>query len=250
QSIRDPNPVTKLSHVDGRIKVFLTVAGLLAATSTRSWLLPFCFGCLSLLLLRSIGVSGQLLWRRLRPVLFLAIFVGGTQIFINGHSPLFDLNIFSFHLIGYQEGLTKGSLFAARIFGAISVMSVLTFTTTVQEWIQALAWFRIPQSVIEIMTLAYSSLFTLLDELERLQKAQQMRLGYCSWWRSVQSIGAVGGILFIRVFDKSVRLWQAMRCRGYNGQISVFNDHTLRRKDILVSGLGLVMILGSWVIGR
>ncbi|WP_158291382.1 cobalt ECF transporter T component CbiQ [Desulfosporosinus sp. Sb-LF] len=248
--IRDPNPVTKLSHVDGRIKLFLTVAGLLAATSTRSWLLPFCFGILSILLLNLVGVSGHLLWRRLRPILFLAIFVGATQIFINGHTPWFEWNIFSFHLIGYHEGLMRGSLFAARIFGGISVMSVLTFTTTVQEWIQALAWFRVPQLVIEIMTLAYSSLFTLLDELERLQKAQHMRLGYGTWWRTIQSIGAIGGILFIRVFDKSVRLWQAMRCRGYNGEISVHHDLVLRKQDLLVSGLGLIIILGSWVIGR
>ncbi|HBW34852.1 MAG TPA: cobalt ECF transporter T component CbiQ [Desulfosporosinus sp.] len=250
QGIRDQNPTTKLSHVDGRVKVLLTVASLLAATSTSSWLLPFCFGVISLLLLRFVGVSWRLLWRRLLPIFLLATFVGGTQIFINGHTPLFEWHIFSFRLIGYYEGIERGALFAARIIGGISIMSVLTLTTTVQEWIQALAWFKVPQFLIEIMTLAYSSLFTLLDELERLQKAQQMRLGYGTWWRSIQSIGAIGGILFIRVFDKSVRLWQAMRCRGYNGEISVLNDRALKRNDILVSGLGLMIILGSWFVGR
>ena len=248
--IREQNPTTKLSQVDGRVKLFLTVAGLLAATSTGSWILPFCFGIGSLLLLRLVGVSGHLLWRRLRPILLLATLIGVSQIFINGQTPLFQWDIFSIHLIGYHEGMERGELFAARILGGVSVMSVLTFTTTVQEWIQALAWFRVPQVVIEIMTLAYSSLFTLLDELERLQKAQQMRLGYGTWWRSIQSLGAIGGILFIRVFDKSVRLWQAMRCRGYNGEISVLNNSALKRKDILVSGFGFIMILGSWLVGK
>lgn len=250
QGVRDQNPTTKLSGVDSRVKLLLTVAGLLAATSTRSWLLPFCFGIISLVLLRLIGVSGRLLWRRMLPILMLAAFVGSTQIFVYGHTPMFEGHIFSFHLIGYYEGIDRGALFAARIIGGISVMSVLTFTTTVQEWIQALAWFRVPQFLIEIMTLAYSSLFTLLDELERLQKAQRMRLGYGTWWRSIQSIGAIGGMLFIRVFDKSVRLWQAMRCRGYNGVISVHNNYALKRQDILVSGFGLMIILGSWLIGR
>lgn len=250
QGIRCPNPPTKLSQADGRIKLFLTLAALLAATSTRSWLLPFCFGCLSLMLLSIVGVPGLLLWRRLRPILFLAAFIGVTQIFINGHTVWFEWNVFSFHLLGYREGIATGSLFAARIFGGICLMSVLTFTTTVQEWIQALAWFRVPQFIIETMTLAYSSLFTLLDELERLQKAQYMRLGYCTWWRSVQSIGTIGGILFIRVFDKSTRLWQAMRCRGYDGKISVLSDRALKKQDILVSCCGLLIILGSWVIGR
>ena len=250
QGIREQNPNTKLSHVDSRVKLLLTVAGLLAATSTRSWLLPFCFGIISLVLLRLVGVSGRMLWRRMLPILFLATFMGGSQIFINGQTPMFEWNIFSFHLIGYYEGIERAALFAARIFGGISVMSVLTYTTTVQEWIQALAWFRVPQFMIEIMTLAYSSLFTLLDELERLQKAQKMRLGYGTWWRSVQSIGAIGGILFIRVFDKSVRLWQAMRCRGYNGDISVHNNYALKKQDALVSCLGLMIIFGSWLVGR
>lgn len=250
QGIREPYSQTRLSSVDGRVKLLLTVAALFAATSTRFWYLPFCFGSLSLIVLILVGVNLQSLWRRFRPILVLAGFIGLTQVFMNGHTVWFKWHLFSMEWTAYKEGVDRGALFAARIFGGFSVMSVLTFTTTVQEWIQALAWFRVPQSIIEMMTLAYSSLFTLLEELDRLQKAQHMRLGYGSWWRSMQSVGAVGGILFIRVFDKSMRLWQAMRCRGYEGSICVQNEQILTQKETLISGLGLMMILGSWLIGR
>ena len=119
QGIREQNPTTTLSHDDGRVKLLLTVASLLAATSTRSWVLPLCFGIISLLLLRIVGVSARMLWRRLFPILLLATFVGGTQIFINGHTPLFEWNIFSFRLIGYYEGIERGALFQLGLLAGL-----------------------------------------------------------------------------------------------------------------------------------
>ena len=100
------------------------------------------------------------------------------------------------------------------------------------------------------MTLAYSSLFVLLEELQRLQKAQRMRLGYITWWQTVKSTGTVGGILFMRVFDKSQRLWQAMLCRGYDGNIRVSYERSLTYQEGLLAILGFGIILSGWFIGR
>lgn len=59
-------------------------------------------------------------------------------------------------------------------------------------------------------------------------------------------ISTVGGILFMRVFDKSFRLWQAMLCRGYNGKIQVSYERKLTRGDLVVAVFGVVLIIGSW----
>lgn len=175
---------------------------------------------------------------------YVAVLIGLTQIFFYGHSLWFQWNIGFVRLSGYYEGMERGLLLASRVFGRMSVMLLLTMSTSVQEWVSALAWFKVPLTVIEIMTLAYSSLFVLLEELERLQKAQRMRLGYESWWQIVRATGTVGGILFMRVFDRGYRLWQAMLCRGYNGKIQVSYERKLSRRDVVVAVLGLVLIMG------
>ncbi len=243
-------PHTVLSKIDGRVKLLLTFSGLVAAVSSKSWQVPFFFGIVSLLILLIAGVSIRMLGRRLLPVFFIASLIGITQIFLWGQIPWFNLNLGFFHLVGYQEGLSQGMLLSSRVFGGMSVMFLLTLTTSVQEWVSALAWFRVPLSIVEIMTLAYSSLFVLLEELQRLQKAQRMRLGYITWWQTVKSTGTVGGILFMRVFDKSQRLWQAMLCRGYDGNIRVSYERSLTYQEGLLAILGFGIILSGWFIGR
>ena len=243
-------PQTVLAKIDGRVKLFLTLSGLMAAVSTKSWEVPFSFGTVSLLLLLIAGVSVHILAQRLRPIFYIATLIGVTQIFLWGQTPWFEWNLGFIHWVGYKEGLEQGLLLAARVFGGMSVMFLLTLTTSVQEWVSALAWFRVPLSIVEIMTLAYSSLFVLLEELQRLQKAQRMRLGYNTWWQTVKSTGTVGGILFMRVFDKSQRLWQAMLCRGYDGNIRVSYERSLTHRDGLLAILGFGAILSGWVVGR
>lgn len=243
-------PPNALSKIDGRVKLFLTVSGLVTAVSTKNWEVPFIFGTFSLLLLLIAGVSICILSRRLRPVLYIAALIGVTQIFFWGQTPWFKWNFGFLLLVGYREGLAQGILLASRVFGGMSVMFLLTLSTSVQEWVSALAWFRVPLSIVEIMTLAYSSLFVLLEELQRLQKAQRMRLGYITWWQTVKATGAVGGILFMRVFDKSQRLWQAMICRGYDGKIRVSYERSLTQMDGVLAILGFGVILSGWIYGR
>jgi len=240
-------PESRLTRFDGRVKMFLSLLALAAVVSSRHWQYPFAAGVLSLLILGLAGVRLSQVWRRLRPVLLVSGIVGVTQIFFFGSSVLFQWKVGPLLLTGYREGLTQGALLSSRVLGGMSVMFLLTLSTTVQEWVSALAFFRVPLSIVEIMTLAYSSLFVLLEEIDRLQKAQRMRLGYSSWYQSIKAVGAVGGILFTRVFDKSLRLWQAMLCRGYNGEIRVTYARKLQTGDFVLVSTGFCFIALSWV---
>lgn len=243
-------PQTILTRLDGRVKLLLALAGLLAAVSTKAWQLPAVFGLASLALLLGVGVPARLVFQRLRPVILIAALLWLTQIFFTGQTPMFEWDLGFVHLSGYEEGLLQGRLLAVRVLGGMSVMLLLTLSTTVQEWVSALAWYRVPATVIEVMTLAYSSLFVLLEELDRLQKAQRMRLGYGSWWRTVKTTSSIGGVLFLRVFERSKHLWEAMLCRGYEGEMRVNYLRTIRRGDIVLAVAGLAIIIAAWVGAR
>ncbi|MDI6878722.1 MAG: cobalt ECF transporter T component CbiQ [Desulfitobacteriaceae bacterium] len=241
-------PKSKLSDIDGRVKLVLTFVALFAALSAKVWILPVVFGCLSLVILLYAGVPRSRIRRHLIPVFYVSILTGITQIFLSGHTLWFQWDFIFFRLTGYSDGAVQGALLASRVFGGMSIMLFLTLSTPVQEWVNALSWFKVPLSIIEVMTLGYSSLFILFEELERLQKAQRMRLGYRTWRRRVWAVASVGGILFIRVFDKSQRLWQAMTCRGYNGSsIQVVYQRKFTRQDRMLSSFGLIFIVVTWL---
>lgn len=242
-------PRSKLSGIDGRVKLVLTLAALSAALTAKVWLLPAGFGCLSLVILLLAEVPGSQIRQHLLPVVYVSALTGITQIFLSGHIQWFQWNFYFFRLTGYADGAWQGALLASRVFGGMSIMLFLTLSTPVQDWVNALSWFKVPLTIVEVLTLGYSSLFILFEELERLQKAQRMRLGYRSWRLRVWAVASVGGILFIRVFDKSQRLWQAMACRGYNGDsIQVVYQRKFTSTDGVLSSLGLMFILVSWLV--
>lgn len=243
-------PPSILSKIDGRAKLMVSCFALLAVVSSSNSLLPLGLGLLSLIILILAKIPYQVIWLRLRPVFYVALLIGITQVFFTGHTPWFEWNLYFFHLTGYWEGLVQGELLSSRVFGGMSVMLLMTLSTTVQEWMSTLTWFRVPLAVVEIMTLGYSSLFILLEELDRLKKAQSMRLGYSSWWKNVSAIASIGGILIIRVFDKSQRLWQAMVCRGYNGEIRVTAEQEFSTRDRVLTIVGIMLVIMAWFAGR
>jgi cobalt/nickel transport system permease protein len=72
------------------------------------------------------------------------------------------------------------------------------------------------------MTLMYRFIFILLESVQRMQRAQQSRLGYSTTWHSMQSIGQLGSRLFIDAYQRSQRLHIALESRGYTeGELRV-----------------------------
>lgn len=236
-----------LQKIDSRIKLAFTVIALaVVITSQRviisAGVLGFC-----LVPLIVAGTDLKHAGKRILPALWIASVILITQIFFYGSTPLFTYQIFHYQIVGYVEGLKHGLLLMMRVLGGISLILFLTITTTIEQLIFAASWFRLPNPVIEIMTIAYRYIFVLLEEFDRLKKAQKMRLGYKGWRKSMQSVGNIGGTIIVRVFDKSEMLYNTMRSRGYQGDISVTFDQRLSKVD-LVAGALMTVFLGVEIV--
>ena len=55
-----------------------------------------------------------------------------------------------------------------------------------------------------------------------MQKAQDTRLGYHSYWTSFKSLGALVSTIFLRALDKSETLQFALDSRGYTGELPIY----------------------------
>jgi cobalt/nickel transport system permease protein len=59
----------------------------------------------------------------------------------------------------------------------------------------------------------------------------------------------MAGQLFLRSYERSDRVYNAMLARGYTGHLLTINPHVMRRVDYVTTALALVVILLLQLIG-
>lgn len=136
-----------------------------------------------------------------------------------------------------------GPLIAARIMGAVSVALLLGQVTNFTETMAALAWLRVPRTLVEVALFAWRSLFMLYDDAGVVYSAQKNRLGYCGTRRALRSFGAMAGMLVIKAFDSSHAMTVAMTQRGYDGRLPLM--HGTRPSLAQLAGLALFVLTAT-----
>ncbi len=236
-----------LSRIDARIKLSVSLIVLGMLLSYRGLLFPSLITAICLLLCLSMRVSLRIFLLRFSGPLFVAIILLMLKFLFTGHETLFSLKVFGLTISGQRDGLMEGLEIALRIVGAVSVLSVLGFSTGFIELIGALSWMRVPRTFVEILLFAYRYIFVLLDEAMVIYNAQKNRLGYSGIMRGLNSFGILVGSLILKAFEKSQEITDSMIQRGYDGRIPVMNQKPLRLNEV-IGGMVVVILVGIlWV---
>jgi cobalt/nickel transport system permease protein len=136
---------------------------------------------------------------------------------------------------------------------AILLVAVVRFP----DLIHALEHLRVPSILTTIIAFLYRYLFVLADEVFRLMRARESRAaavpgkrsgGNVAWRAGVA--GNMAGQLFLRSYERSDRVYNAMLARGYAGHMQTINPHELRRRDYITTALALLAILVFQLVGR
>lgn len=226
------NPVT---GIDARVKIVFALLALLVNLLSVNIFAPLGIAVLCLITLISIRIPLRLLMLRLAMPLAMAGVVLVTQLFLNGVTPIFSIDLRLFRLTGYEEGLTRGLLIMSRVIGGVLVLLLFAMSTPVHELFRAARWFRTPRVFVELSLLIYRYIFVLLDEVAVMRSAQRVRLGYRGWRRSMSSATVLGGSLVLRAYDRAERVFEAMLVRGYGGDIGIVYPQRLQRADCLAA---------------
>lgn len=232
-----------LTRIDIRVKLLYFILLLAINIFTRNIGISFLFLLVSFTLLTTIKVPLMtILQGMLVPISFAVLILlmkglhEGEKVWI------------SFSLIGYEitlkeEGLRSGIHTCSKVLGGISLVILFSFTTTIGRLCAGLKWFRIPNTIIELLAFMYRYIFLLLDEVSAMWNAQKSRLGHTSWKRRIQSFGTLGGMLIIRAFGRAEQTYEAMHARGYEGGgILTGNLLPWRKKEYLFI-IGIIFIL-------
>ena len=160
-----------------------------------------------------------------------------TILFTLPGSPLAQITIGPWQLTISDTGLIRFLSILVRSWLSVQSAILLTATTTFPDLAHGLRHLRLPQILIAIFSFMYRYLFVLVEEAERLIRARAARSALPSGstppplrWRAGVA-GNMVGQLFLRSYERSERVYQAMLARGFQGHFLTFTPHEMNSVD-------------------
>lgn len=215
------------------------------------------------ILLRISGISIKTIFKSLKPMMFMMIFLFIINMFVYQEGyVLFTIPFLNFTL--YLESITQTLFIIIRLALMLAVTTILTTTTKPLDMTYGLEWYMSPLKVIHFpaheiaMTISIALRFipTILEETERIIKAQKSRGVDLEEGKLKEKIGAIISLLIpllISSFQRSEELSDAMEARGYNPSAKRTRYRVLKFKLsdlfaalITVILLTLVILLGVY----
>lgn len=234
---------TFIHRLDPRIKILSLILLMVAIfISYSTYEMTFVIGgilALFIFLLAVIsGTSFKALFKSLRAMWFLIIFLLLINIFVKPHgAERIAFSIGSLDI--YWESIFQSIKIIIRLFLMITLTMILTTTTKPLDLTYALEWFMKPLKLIKFpthevaMTISIALRFipTLLNEVERIMKAQTSRGVDFKHGKLSSRFKAIISLiipLFISSFQRAEELADSMEARGYNPRAKRTTYHQLK----------------------
>jgi len=230
---------TVLHRLDPRAKLITTLIFIIAVVSfNRYTLIAFVpFFIYPMIMISSGGLPAGYFLKKVIQVSPFAILVG---IF----NPLIDREII-FHVgsIGISGGWVSFLSIIIRFLLTVTAALILISITGFNTVCEALNRLGVPRPFVVQLLFFYRYIFVLVDEAERMERARALR-SFNSRSRPFRVFISLIGHLLLRSFDRAERIYLAMRCRGFEGNIPVIRDIRMRWKDMaFMAGWSLLFIL-------
>lgn len=235
-----------LRRMDPRAKLVIALATILAVILSTRIDLPIAVFAICLGAMLAVRIPLRLIVVRLAAPLGVVLVLVVLQSIMVGATPFITIMVGGLKLTATNEGMRRGLLIGSRVVGAVSVMLLLSSVTPAHDIFRALRWFRIPQGWVEIAMLMYRYTFTLLDQTADVVAAQQVRLGYTSFRRSLASMGVLVGTVMLRSIDQATNTHEAMVARGYRNTMPFGPMPGMDTKDRWILCIALLAVLSAY----
>ena len=227
--------------LDPRVKIIVaTLFSIIVAISERNEMLlaallfSICCVILSRLPLR----------RLLRRLLLVNGFILLLWIFLPFTYPgktLFSLGPLDASREGIRYALTITIKSNAIILACIALLG----TTPIFTLVHALRHLYIPDKLVQLLFFAYRYIHVIYLEYVRLLSAMKVR---CFRPRSdihtYKTYAHLAGMMLIKSYDRSERVYDAMLCRGFEGKFWVLDHFSMKRRDLIAFIIMLLTITG------
>jgi len=235
-----------IHRMDPRMKLILTIVyivGVFMVSNLPGYLLAIAF---LYLVTRLADISFKYLVKGVKPLKFIILFTFVLNLFfVKGETPILSLGFYTLTV----EALENAIFFALRLVFLVMGTSVLTLTTTpvqltdgLERLMHPLQRFHFPaHELAMMMTIALRFIPTLLEETDKIQKAQMARGADFESGNLIARAKAMIPLLvplFVSAFRRANDLAMAMEARCYRG-----GDHRTRLRELKFTKLDLMAAL-------
>ncbi len=245
---------SKIHRLDPRVKILATMFYLVLLFNVENFLSYGVVILFSLFVVKLSNVPLLKILKGLKSIFFILIFTSILNMFFTqGTTVLIELGKFSITL----EGVILAIQTALRLVLLISFSSILTLTTSPIDLTNGLEYLLAPLKKIKVpaheiammMTIALRFIPTLMEELDRIMKAQKARgseFDTGNFKQKAQSLVPVLVPLFVSSFRRADELAMAMEARCYRGDINRTKMKKLKYSKLdtyAISALALLTVI-------
>ncbi|WP_251424402.1 energy-coupling factor transporter transmembrane component T family protein [Veillonella agrestimuris] len=239
-----------IHRMDPRAKIIATTIFIIAIFLANT---PLAYGIVGAFTVGALLLSRlplNLLWRSVKPLWIIIVFTMGIHIFTTPGESLFSYGIINITDKGVAMGLQMG----ARLIFLILFSSLLTYTTSpirltdgIEHLLSPFRRIGVPaHELAMMMTIALRFIPTLLDETDRIMKAQSARGADFVTGSLIQRAKNMVPLLvplFISAFRRADELAIAMEARCYRGGVNRTRMKELTITPIDYIGVGTVILV-------
>lgn len=247
-------------RLDPRIKVLITVAYIIsnALLPDGAWIAFFLAYAFLVVINILSGLGTGFTLRRSFVALPFAM-VAVTVLFSIPGKPIASFHFLMWNMTITDAGLLRFISIVIRSWLSVQMAILLVSVTEFPKVIHALNHLRVPTIITVIISLLYRYLFVLTDEVMRMMRARQARsaafaapghrAGGSIAWRA-QIAGHMAGQLFLRSYERSDRIYNAMLSRGYKGELMTIHPHQFERRDLMIGVFSILVLIVIQLAGR
>lgn len=214
-----------IHRLDPRTKLLLTIALIVIVFLSKGFAGFAVIAAFVLFAALSTGIHLKFLFRGLKPLLFIIVFTFFLNLFFQSEGNV----LFRFHILKITDlGLRTASFMALRLIMLIICSQLLTLTTSpisltdgLESLFRPLEVFHFPaQEIAMMMSIALRFIPTLMDEADKIMKAQKARGANFETGNIVARAKAMVPLLvplFVGAFRRAEDLALAMDARCYRG---------------------------------
>ncbi len=227
---------SKIHSLDPRTKILGVIFLVVVLFNLDNFLSYFFMGAVVYTLIKMSKVPLKMLIKGLRGILFIALFTTVLNIFFTeGETVLATFGAFTITL----EGIFIAIKTVLRLTMLILISSIMTLTTTpialtdgIESLLKPFKKIGVPaHEIAMMMTIALRFIPTLMEELEKIMKAQMSRGAEFDTGGVLQKAKSLIPVLvplFISSFRRSDELAMAMEARCYRGDFGRTSMKVLR----------------------
>ena len=251
-------PADSFIHkLDPRLKIMGVMVYIIVAFFVRTYIGMATLFALLVAVITASKLPLKLILRGMKAIYLLLFITFIFNAFLSGgQTEIFKLWVFRLT----SEGLQRAVFMALRLLLLITGASILTLTTTpisltdgIERLLSPLAGLRLPtHEIAMMMTIALRFIPTLMEETDRIIKAQSARGASFDEGGLIRRAKAVVPLLiplFVSAFRRADELAMAMEARCYSGGEGRTRLHVLKygKRDAF-AGVLLVLLVGVIVL--